>query len=213
MQLGEITCSDKNVRDDSKVTLSKKGKELSKTPWISERKWCKQYNIPRRTYRSWLAVHTDPKKAMRYGPGNAPKLDDAAKAVVRQELRDLQIATLERGPQPAKTKKVAQIIVQQAKKTLERAGQKNFSGGKKVTVATSTIAFYRDEIGGKKRKAKDISTARWKALTQTQHMFQSAVGLTVTLGNLDAVKKYNFDCTTVTIEPEGSGKVRCGLLF
>ena len=149
---------------------------------------------------------------MRYGPGNPPKLDDVAKVAIRQQLKDLQRAKEDRGPQPAKTKTVTKIMVKAAEDSLKRAGQKIFSGDKKVTMATSTIDFYRADVGGKKRKAHDISDARWKALTQTQHMYQSAVGLAATLRHLDAEQKFNFDCTTFTLQPEGSGKVWLYLL-
>ena len=143
---------------------------------------------------------------MRYGPGNPPKLDEEAKNTVRQQLRALQSATDTRGPTPAKSKKVASLLIGAAKDTLLRAGKTTFS--RKVTMSESSIAFFRADVGGIKRKAKDISDARWKALTSSQHMYQSAVVLTATLGHLKATQKGNFDCTTMELAHENSGKVR-----
>ena len=173
---------------------------------VSQTAWCKQYNIPRQTFRGWVDVHLDPKKAMRDGHGRPEKFDELAKASIKAELRKLQTPGAGgKKPQPATTKTLTKILRVAATDSLKRAGVKQFNGNQ-VKLGISTINRTRDELAHK-RKAHDLSNARYQALNNTQHMFHSACLLAVALAFLTADDKWNFDCTTFAVEKSQGGKV------
>jgi hypothetical protein len=172
---------------------------------MSERKWCAQYNIPRWTYRSWRDAVMDPKRTIRAYEGRPEVLDEEGKESFRANIKALQTATAEEMPRPAKMKTLAKLLKVEVKRTLQRAGMTQFNGNP-VTVGTTSLTKYRDDIATK-RKAHDLSNARYQALNNTQHMFQSAVMITATMAHLSAEQKLNFDCTVFECRFGDKGQV------
>jgi hypothetical protein len=201
VHLQQVLCNDTVIRDDAKGRKDAATGERR----VSSRAWCGQYNIPRRTFEHWLEVHQDPRHPMRDGRGKANLLDENSKVEAVAVFRELQTATETHEPQPAKSKKVREILVNAAMSTLIRAGKTQFSG-EKVTMCSTTFNKYRDMLTNK-RKAHDISNARYQTLNNTQHMYQSAVMFVAATSHLTGEQKWNFDCTTFTIQPENNGKV------
>lgn len=175
----QVLCDDLVIRDDMTGRRTANGERR-----VSTRAWCDQYKIPRRTFENWLLIHQDPRRSMRDGHGKPAMIDQTGIAEVKEALRQLQTATETHQPLPAKAKEVSSILVKAATTTLGRTGKTQFSG-EKVTMSLTTAIKYRDSIA-LKRKAHDISDARYQALNNTQHMYQSAVMFTAATSHLAA---------------------------
>lgn len=165
---GDIKCDDVDVR---KLDKERPAKGISEKKVIkhSDRAWYGNWQIPQRTFEDWMVIHRDPNKGFRSAPGNPCKLDPEAKLEMQKEMRDLHFGTDGNGPRPPKTSKVHEIMIKAAENTLKRTGMKVCECDT-VTIAMSTEALYRSELSHQ-RTAADLTDARYKALSDMQHIF------------------------------------------
>lgn len=186
---GEIICRDSNVRSGQ----------------MSRNKWCKQYNIPTGTFDGWNKKNLE-KEGQRDHSGKPQTLDAMAKMDARAEVRRMQSSSDGSLSLPPKRKALEQLIIKYATDTILRTG-KVLEHGEKITVCNTVVRELRDELF-LKRKAKDMSDARFKALHNCQHGYQSAVMFAVLLSHLDEAQKFNTDCTTIQCITGENGNVR-----
>jgi hypothetical protein len=189
VHLGEIICSDPDVRSDP----------------MTRNKWCEQYHIPKSSFARWKIAHVD-ETGIHGHSGRPALLDATAKIDIKAKVKTMQSSADGSKPEPPKRKAVEQLVREYATQTVLRTG-KVLEPGEKVTVGKIGIREYRNELF-KKRKAKDMSVARYKALHNAQHGFQSAVMFAIFLSHLDEAQKFNTDCTTVETVTGDNGDVR-----
>ena len=210
VQNGDIKCEDTVIRK-ADFERPAKGIQAKKTIKVSDRTWYSQWNIPKRTFEGWMAIHLDPDRGFRNGPGNPSKLDLEARETYQKKVRDLQFGTDGTGPKLPKTNTVRQLLLEGAKETLERTGMK-VQGSETLRMSNSTEQSYRSELSSHV-KCKDLTDARFKALSDMHHMFQSVAMITAFSGHLNSHEKANFDMTTYEMNRNQNGQVILKLII
>lgn len=179
-----------------------------------------------------MTIYNDPKKGFFVGKGRHSTLDPQAKLDFVAECRNLAFPTLHNNvimadipaeangeapdlkPRPPKRAMIKKLVQKGALETLARAGRV-LGKNEKVKISRDTNYRIRRALTDRS-KAKDLTDARYIALADFQHMFQScimicALYLFVSISGVvryfTAEEKANFDCTAFKVDRNDTGQV------
>jgi hypothetical protein len=111
---------------------------------------------------------------------------------------------------------IKKLVIEGAKETLARA-HRVLGRNEKVKISRDTTYRLRRELTNR-RTAKDLTDARYIALSDFQHIFQSCIMICVLylFVNVSGVVRYftaeekaNFDCTAFKVDRNDNGQVIC----
>lgn len=195
-------------------------------------KFLRLYKVPKRTFRDWRAIYKNPTKAFQEGMGRASKLDTIAQLDFKRKTRELAFPQLHNNvvmkdvqeevlnepvanrPRPPRRGMVKQLLKEGAMATLARGGRV-LKRHEEVSISKTTEYKYRRDLTSR-RKAKDLTDARYIALADFQHMFQSCImicvlflfiGVNGVIRYFTPEEKANFDCTAFKVDQNETGQV------
>ena len=163
---------------------------------------CQRYHLPNSTVRRWVdkVQHGEVNESSL--PGRRPDIDDIAKDDIKCRLFSKEMSVT-----PLTKSETGALLVEMKKETIQR--RKGNICVQDITMCNNTMEAVKKAIGVRNRKAQSLTNARLKAMSDIRVTYKTAVGYQAYAADLPPENKFNADCTTFIVKPNGAGGYVC----